>query len=304
MRVWAEPETESRTKRFALIPLVLSLLINPLFVAERVNAQGQSPSSGARPDPAPRPPHSEPVSDERNEPREQQAENGRPRYPSPAQLSQGRLDDLHSATELNGPSSRYYALPGAGAHVVQMFTGQVNYQTADGDWAPIQPHFVAAASGFVNAGASFDAFLPARLSPATGVGFSVPEGDLTFSPVGGASSEGVLEEGAVLYPDVWRHADIRYRLESMGLKEDIVVASPQGSASYVFRVDAESVTLEASGRVIEISHQGEAVGQIGPFFATDSSENPWGTAGAVAYTLEQTPAGGYMLEMTVDRAWL
>ncbi|MGH2760456.1 MAG: PA14 domain-containing protein [Actinomycetota bacterium] len=118
------------------------------------------------------------------------------------------------------------------------------------------------------------------------------------------TNDAVPDSGAVTYDDVWPGVDLRYEVRGDGLKEDIVVASPQAPSEYAFDMEGATFSpdglggLELSGGIGELLRVPAPVvtGADGSDLTTDSR---------VRYRLD-TPGEGADTRVTValDVDWL
>ncbi|HEX2196289.1 MAG TPA: hypothetical protein VHJ76_05120 [Actinomycetota bacterium] len=219
------------------------------------------------------------------------------------------FEGLEENVSLRSQGAKVFAVPGGGAHFLQLFNTPVHFQDANGDWQEIDTSLVRTAGGFRNGANSFDVFLPARLSAADPVQVGVGGGSLSIAMAGVSPSVGEPENDAVTYPELRDGVSAEYALTDSGYKENVFLASPDAPSSFTYDIRARGLTLgqEADGRITVRTAEGQ-VGLFPPLFVAEAPRED-GSPGeasydAVAATLAATGPGHYELQVAIDRAWL
>jgi RHS repeat-associated protein len=178
----------------------------------------------------------------------------------------------------------------------RLSTQRLNYQTADGEWAPIDTKLVPAADGrgWSKAADSFQVVLPAQ----AGDGLVVdPTGKdpMTFRLAGAADVAAAPSEQSVRYDDVLPGVGQRFDVTPGGVKETLIVDDASQS---VFHYDATlpaGVALRSTRGGVDAVRGDEVVMQISAPVAVDA-------AGVATNALSLT-ADGSSVELRVDPAW-
>ncbi len=203
-------------------------------------------------------------------------------------------------------TSDTYLLP-SGELQTELFPAPVNYETADGEWKPIEEELEGAQGGGVTNGAnSFDLHLPEEMGQEP-VRLS-EEGSWVAYRYLGPTSETAEVEGATATYEAANGA-LSFELQSLsdGLKESIVLQNSSQPNEYRFELDLSGdLTPElAEDGSIEIRDE------AGNDFATlpaptiaDSGGGLPAPASAVHYGLEQAPEGKWILSVIASSEWL
>ncbi|GIJ67955.1 ricin-type beta-trefoil lectin domain protein [Virgisporangium ochraceum] len=170
-------------------------------------------------------------------------------------------------------------------------------RTADGRWAP-----VAAAPVSLAPSATDSTLATIDLGGGTTAGFRLEAAGAVGAQVG--------RDGA-RYPDVRTASDLVLTPTIDGLKELIVLKSPQAPTSWTFPLDLHGVTPSldpASGDVLLVDDDtGEVRARIPAGFMYDSAIDPRSgdpaVSQAVTYALQKTRSG-WALRVDLDSTWL
>jgi RHS repeat-associated protein len=152
-----------------------------------------------------------------------------------------------------------------GTHTMVLSRQTVNFQTADGTWAPVDNRVQAdpeQTGGLRNTANSWRVHFG---TTAQGVALDTAAGSLAVTPVGAAqvSPAAVASGDGALYPNAWPGADLRYTARGDSVKESVMIKDRTAASSYVFAVrsgakasvlarrggDATPLTASADGSV-------------------------------------------------------
>jgi hypothetical protein len=210
-----------------------------------------------------------------------------------------------------------------GTQTTEFSQRPLNYRRPDGSWAPIDTRLLpagpvgTAGAGSVEAGwrNTADAvavqFAPqADRSPLAWVGLDAGH-QLAFGLEGAAAVAGQVHADTVSYPNAWPDADLRIQvLPGGGLKETIVLRSPDAAASYTFPLRLQGLSARLAGRQVvltDVAGRQRAVIPAGSM--QDASADPQtsrpATSDGVTYRLVGAGQEGTLaLQVTLDTAWL
>jgi RHS repeat-associated protein len=137
-----------------------------------------------------------------------------------------------------------------------------------------------------------------------------PGASVAFGLAGAAEVEPVLDGAVVTYPGVRPESDIRFTASSAGVKEEIVLHSPDAPGSWLFPLHLAGVTPSldgATGNVVFTDAAGEVRGRIPPGYMVDSNVDPRRGDGEQSYGVGYSllRAGeGWALRVDLDEQWL
>jgi RHS repeat-associated protein len=211
--------------------------------------------------------------------------------------------DLTPFPALGGPNFDVYgAGPKARPHVATVFPGVVNFEDADGGWRDLPTEFDADASGGWTANAfGVDLHFSAKLSGATPVELTFPEGKLLIRP-SGASGAGTSDGPTVTYPDVLPATDVVYGLNGGGYVEEVVLKDASAAGiSYDLNAPGLDLELETATTVV-VSDAGKAVATLTVPVAFDAAQPAATTVPSLA--LDDIGEGNWRLDVTVDPDFL
>ncbi|WP_326549262.1 LamG-like jellyroll fold domain-containing protein [Micromonospora sp. NBC_01813] len=223
-----------------------------------------------------------------------------------------------------------------GSTTAQLSTVQVNYQAEDGSWRPVDSTLVRRGDRWVvresplglSLGATSEA-TDVATSEATDVAtsgatdgaaagpaaeplveFSLPGGgSMGWSLAGAAAVTPVVDGETATYPEVFPGTDLELVARPDGVKETLILASPQAGSEWVFPLTLDGVTARAGagGSVELVDDAGSVVASIPPAFMEDSSVDAEtglpAQSAAVAMELTEVD-GGPALRLVADRRWL
>jgi RHS repeat-associated protein len=212
----------------------------------------------------------------------------------------------------------------------------VNFRAADGSWQPIDPTLeqrsdgrlhtranslqvsvAAPAPGVRDQARGLTAAEPGTTDPVTPTvtetelaSVTLPTGEVFGYGLAGAADVSPVVDGAVAtYPNILPQTDVELKAFDSGLKETLVLKSPDAASSWVFPLHLQGLTphLLDSGVVELRNATDEAVAWIPRGFMEDSRVDPHSGARIqspdVAYELT-TVDGQPALRVTADQAWL
>ena len=219
-----------------------------------------------------------------------------------------------------------------GTKTADVYQHPVNYRLPDGSWAPINTSLVHAGAGptaspaFSQAAATagtsgadwqvaadslMERFAPAGTASDLAALWFGNGATVGFGVVGAAPVAGKVSASSITYPGILPSADLSLTaLPGGGAKEQIILASPNAPATWQFPLDLQGVSpsVDAAGRVLFTDAGGNVVAWFPHGFMTDSNIDPHSDIGAyspgVSYRVSQVPGGGWVLTMSLDKAWL
>lgn len=187
----------------------------------------------------------------------------------------------------------------------------VNYQRADGSWAPIDTDLVPATdggSGWRNTADAVGVRLASRADAAELARFEVDGSHtLAFGLADAAAVPGRADGDTVTYPGVLPGVDLRLSAQSGSVKETLVLRDAETPRRFVFPLRLTGLTAQVSdGQVVLTDAAGRQRAVIPAGYmidaGTDGSQGPAVSSG-VHYRIVES-GGGPALEVTLDAAWL
>ncbi|MEU7804519.1 LamG-like jellyroll fold domain-containing protein [Micromonospora arborensis] len=230
----------------------------------------------------------------------------------PARAAEVRGFDEATSRELperRGTHERTYANPD-GTETTQFSPDPINFKTADGTLAPIETRLVPAAdpaAGWHNAAAEVDVRFAAR-SDAPELATLGVDADhaVSFTLAGATRANATVDGSTITYPNVRPQVDLRLESRPSGVKETLVLASPDVPTSYLFPLRTKGLTARlVDGQVVFTDAAGAPRAVIPPGDMVDSGTGPTGAARSTGVTYRLVTSGDQSaLEMTLDTAWL
>ncbi|MEV4754381.1 polymorphic toxin-type HINT domain-containing protein [Micromonospora sp. NPDC049559] len=199
---------------------------------------------------------------------------------------------------------------GDGTQTTEFSGTPLNFRAGDGSWQPIDTKLVpagGAGSGWRNAAASVRLDLAPRADAAELVRVAVDEGHgVGFGLAGAVGVGGAVEGSAVTYAGVRPGVDLRLESRPTGVKETLVLASPDTETSYVFPLRLAGLSAKlVGGQVLLTDAAGVARAVIPPGDMVDSRTGAAGPARSTGVSYQLVEAGGGpALRVTLDTAWL
>lgn len=212
------------------------------------------------------------------------------------------LKDLDPLREDGSSNVDVFAVgPYNADHVAAVYTEDVNYQAADGQWKDL-PELAPDDDGWSATVQEVFVRFPSVLSAATPVQISFPGGGLSTAPQG-VDAKGELANGTVTYVDAFADVDLLYSLDLGGYLEQIVLKTPKASAAITYDVFAPGLVLrpESDGS-ISVRSGDQIVATMPAPVATDASDKIASSAGS--YGLKDSGDGGFELSLRIDAEFL
>ena len=246
--------------------------------------------------------------------------------PPTAQAGPAPAGAVVPAGELTGartPTSKTFATATPGQLVSQAYSGAVNYRGADGVLHDIDPSLVAAAPGrYQTKATAVGVDLAASPNdPNLAVVSFDPGHKVTFGLTGAQAraaaapqmttlSDGRPPVQAIVHSNIEPGVDLKLAPGDGGLKEAIVLASPNTPETFSFPLHLTGLSASvdpASGDVVYTQSNGTVVGRTPHGFMTDSKIDPHSGDPATSQGVTYAIAGSgpdVTLTVTLDHAWL
>jgi RHS repeat-associated protein len=215
---------------------------------------------------------------------------------------QGDLDDYQSPLAITDQNPD-------GTYSTEVHSAPVQFQSASGDWRPIDSSLVATGEdgyNFTNSANDLDVLLDAGASEQLlRVESDNASFDLRLDEAG--DQDGVVAENRMTYPDVFPSTDLRYDVQSDGLKETLVLHGAGAPTSYRFTLtgdpedglDAQELP-DGSWEFLSDTSDGPAF-TLAPATVEDSSDPPK-TGPAFMTVTEQ--GDEFAIDLGVESGWL
>ncbi|MEU5941350.1 RHS repeat-associated core domain-containing protein [Micromonospora sp. NPDC047548] len=208
--------------------------------------------------------------------------------------------------ERRSANERVYA-NSDGTETTQFSVDPINYRTADGTLAPIETRLIPAddpRTGWHNAAAEVDVRFAATADAPELATLGVDaDHAVSFNLAGAARAAARVDGSTLTYPEVAPRVDLRLESRPSGVKETLVLKSPDTPTSYLFPLRTKGLTARlVDGQVVFTDAAGATRAVIPPGDMVDSGSGPARSTG-VAYRLV-TNGDERALEVTLDAAWL
>jgi RHS repeat-associated protein len=204
--------------------------------------------------------------------------------------------------ELRSRMSNTYATE-RGTNRTRISTVPVNFRDG-GTWKPIQNELKDSATpgyAFENAANHWSVKIPDALESKP---VEVRDGDefVRYSPVGAKGSPGKLGATAG-FRDIYPGVDATYEVQTQGVKETLILASPQARAAYEFDVDVSDgiEAREGKGGSVEFV---DADGDVRFAFSPPTLEDAAGADSTDASMRLTRHGSGYRVVLKAEREWL
>lgn len=190
-------------------------------------------------------------------------------------------------------------------HVVALHSGLVNYQTAGGDWRPIDPTLVQQKDGsYQNTADGFQYSLPATWSQASPIVINHGAESYAFSLHGMQPAAVVrLDATSVVYRQVLPGVDVRFTSVRGGYADDISVDTPTDAShplSYDVTLNGLTVSPATDGG-LDLTDVAGVVAHVSRPVTLDQTP---GEFGATTYSVTQQDAAHASIGIAVDPAFL
>ncbi|GGM45872.1 hypothetical protein GCM10012275_16090 [Longimycelium tulufanense] len=191
-----------------------------------------------------------------------------------------------------------------GTETTEFATAPLNYRTRDGTWEPIDSRLVPAADGWRNAADAVEIRLAgqAKVKELVRLGFDDSRA-AGFGLAGAAAVAGNADGDTVTYPDVLGGVDLKVQAQGGGVKETLVLRSPDVPHSYVFPLSLSGLEAKIVGGQVElVDSSGRQRAVIPSGFMWDAKPDAEVSNG-VSYRIVSRD-GGPALEVRLDSSWL
>ncbi|MBE1497549.1 RHS repeat-associated protein [Amycolatopsis lexingtonensis] len=185
----------------------------------------------------------------------------------------------------------------------------INFRAPDGSYQPIDTAIVPAGTGWSNA-ADAERITFAAKAAGNDLVHVTLDGDHEFGyGVGGAvPSAGAVSGSRIVYPGVRAGADLRLDVVPGGVKETLVLTSPEAAATWDFPLRLKGLRPSlVDGRISLTDTSGRERARIPAGFMTDSRRDPAtgdpARSEGVTYELREN-AGAFVLRVKLDPNWL
>lgn len=215
------------------------------------------------------------------------------------------LKDLDPLLEDGSSNVDVFAVgPYNADHVAAVYTEDVNFSTADGEWKDL-PDLAPDDYGWSASVQGVTVRFPAALTSATPVMIEFPGGGFSAVPQGAdaAAPKGGLAKGTVTYADALPDVDLLYSFDLGGYVEQIVLKSDKASAEISYDISAPGLVLRAEpdGSVGVLSGD-QVFATIPAPVAFDSSEKFASSVGALG--VKDSGGGRFALSLSIDAGFL
>ncbi|MFD6072712.1 DNRLRE domain-containing protein, partial [Amycolatopsis lurida] len=198
-----------------------------------------------------------------------------------------------------------------GTQTTEFSRDDVNYLAPDGKFQPIDTTIVpnAGKPGWRNAGDNVGIeFAPsAAKDPVVNV-IVDPQHQFGYAVDGVADTVGAVSGSTITYPSVRAESDLRLDVFPGGVKETLVLKSPNAPHSWIFPLKLTGLKAAiVDGRVSLADESGKEIAQIPPGVMNDAKLDPasgdFATSHGVSYRLVEHK-GRPALQVDLDSAWL
>jgi RHS repeat-associated protein len=197
-----------------------------------------------------------------------------------------------------------------GSRTEKVYSGPVNYRASNGAWTPIDTTVSKGRDGREHERSSgYPSDFAASANDPTLVSTKLAPGQtLAYSLQGAANAPATVDGSTVTYPQALPQTDLKLDLTGDGVKESLVLHSPDAANSWVFPLHLHGLTVRlVDGAVEYLDAEGAVVSTTPAAFMEDSNFDPHSgesaSSHAVTYELI-TVNGGPALRVTADPAWL
>ncbi|WJK43714.1 polymorphic toxin-type HINT domain-containing protein [Solwaraspora sp. WMMA2056] len=199
-----------------------------------------------------------------------------------------------------------------GSTTVRTYSRPVNYRAGDGSWRPIDTGLVRRADGRLHMRANSLQVSVADATGDTDLGvLALPGGQrVAYELSGAADVDAEVDGNTATYRGILPHTDLELITFDAGLKETLILHSPQAQSTWTFPLNLTGLTprLTAEGWVELVDSGGTPRAWFPRGFMEDSNVHPQSGAPAqspdVDFAIVELPDGGQALQVTADRAWL
>jgi RHS repeat-associated protein len=195
-----------------------------------------------------------------------------------------------------------------GTETTEFSATPVNYRTAEGNWAPIDPRLATNepgdGAGWHNTADSVQVRIAPRADAPELVRLVLPGGNaVSYRLAGAAPATGTADGATVTYPGARPSVDLRLEARAGGVKETLVLRSADAAHSFVFPLRLQGLTPTlVDGQVVLTDSAGTRRAVFPAGNMVDSAAQP-AVSTAVTYQLISSQ-GQPALQVTLDDAWL
>jgi hypothetical protein len=205
-------------------------------------------------------------------------------------------------------TTRTYLGDHPGQYVDKMYTQAVNFKQG-ADWKPIDSTLGSSTSGRRKNKANTFSVSVADRSDSASVGELAldSEHSVGFAIDGGASVSGRASKNEINYSKVKKNTDLKLTSMAAGLKEELILTSPDSPTRFVFPLKLQGLTaeLEDSGDIVYRDADGKQRARTprGIMYDSGTAGEPPALSDHVYYSL--IPHGkGTALEVRIDEQWV
>ena len=163
-------------------------------------------------------------------------------------LAQQEQQEGRELVDLRTRTSRTFALPD-GYRESHLFPGSIHYRS-EGEWREIDNTLVASETSqwaYENKANRYTGYLPRTLADAP-VRFELGDAWVELKLVGAEASPAEVSGAMATYPDVLPGVDARYTAVADALKEDLILASPEATSTFIFDIEtSEGLAISEDG---------------------------------------------------------
>jgi RHS repeat-associated protein len=194
------------------------------------------------------------------------------------------------ATGGGGTVQLYQTSPGSGTHIALVQPG------SKADFGSLS----RSGAGWTGTLGQATVFFPRHLAPDSGIGWSVPQGQMTVAPEGIAKTTGQEHPTAINYTAAATDTDYFYSLAAGGYKEQVELYSSKASTALSWLAASSELSLSLSSGVIVISAGSTQVGSM----AAPLIQDVRGTAVTGTYTLTPVSTGVTRISLVIPPDFL
>ena len=202
-------------------------------------------------------------------------------------------------------TSRTFATATAEKFRTEVFANPIHYRNEAGKWRRIDPRLVAEGSGVTNAADTVDVDIAESAHAEELAGVQLADGlGVAFGVRGAADVPGDADARSVTFDAVLPRVDITLTSIPGGVKEELVLASPDAPRVFEFPLTLDGLTpsIGHDGGVVLRDGAGKSRAVIPPGWMQDASGSAESSVSmGVAYALVED---GTVLRVTLDDAWL
>lgn len=241
-------------------------------------------------------------------PRPRRTRSNLPRPPPPVEAWTPNKELIEKRTA----SSRTFSGTKPGQFETRLYSDAINFEK-DGKWVEIDSTLTPVAGGKLkNKANSFGLELADYSNAATLAKLQLDKAhSVSFGIDQAAKVKGKVAKDAVTYSKVKKFTDVRLTSQRNGLKEDLILSSPDAPTRFVFPLILQGLTasIEANGDVVYKDSKGDERARTPHGFMFDSNLDPRSGESAVSTEVDYALIpykDGVALEVSLDRGreWL